>query len=114
MEEDKRIYITINHLDDYLPVMNLRVGDILTLKKEPDNLYDDEAIAVYTKENYKCGYVANSVSTVARGSYSAGRLYDRIYSKAECEVRFVLTEVESIIAEIQQEKDPSNIVNSVR
>ena len=56
MEEDKRIYITINHLDDYLPVMNLRVGDILTLKKEPDNLYDDEAIAVYTKENYKCGY----------------------------------------------------------
>lgn len=95
MEEDKSIYITIDHLDDYLPVMNLRVGDILTLKKESDNSYDDEAIAVYTEGNYKCGYVANSVSTVARGTFSAGRIYDLIGEKAGCKVKFI-TEEEGI------------------
>jgi len=100
MEEDKSIYITINHLDDYLPVMNLKVGDILTLKKEPDNLYDDEAIAVYTKENNKCGYVANSVSTVARGTFSAGRTYDRIKDDTKCVVSFVIGENETAIAEL--------------
>ena len=92
MEKDKSIYITINHLDDYLPVMNLRVGDILTLKKEPDNPYDDEAIAVYTKENYKCGYVANSVSTVARGTYSAGRAYDKLLDEQRCKTQFIYSE----------------------
>ncbi len=101
MEEDKSIYITINHLDDYLPVMNLKVGDILTLKKEPNNLYDDEAIAVYTKENYKCGYVANSVSSVARGTFSAGRLCNKMGNTAECIVKFIISEYGYVIAEMQ-------------
>ena len=100
MEEDKSIYISINHLDDYLRVMNLRVGDILALKKEPDNLYDDEAIAVYTKENCKCGYVANSVSTVARGTFSAGRVYDQIGDKTKCIVSFVMEEEGTAIAKV--------------
>lgn len=109
MEEDKSIYITINHLDDYLPVMNLKVGDILTLKKEPDNLYDDEAIAVYTSENYKCGYVANSVSTVARGTYSSGRLIDRIKDKEKCVVKFVLVESEIVLAKMLYNYETDNI-----
>lgn len=100
MEDHESIYITINHLDDFMPVINLKVGDILKLKKEPDNIYDDEAIAVYTKDNFKCGYVANSVSTVARGSYSAGRVYDRMGNEAECFVRFVMSEERIAIAEI--------------
>ena len=100
MEDHKSIYITINHLDDFMPVMNLKVGDILMLKKEPANLYDDEAIAVYTKENFKCGYVANSVSTVARGTYSAGRVYDQIGNEVECVVRFIMSEEGIAIAEI--------------
>ena len=32
MEDHESIYITINHLDDYMPVMNLKVGDILTVR----------------------------------------------------------------------------------
>lgn len=102
MEKDTSIYITINHLDDYLPVMNLKVGDILTLKKEPDNLYDDEAIAVYTKENYKCGYVANSVSTVARGTYSAGRVYDILTINQNSIVIFMCVEEGLIIAKLKK------------
>ncbi len=101
MKDNESIYITINHLDDFMPVMNLKVGDTLTLKKEPDNIYDDEAIAAYTKDNFKCGYVANSVGTVARGTYSSGRLYDRICSKTECRVRFILVEKDRVIAEIK-------------
>ncbi len=101
MKDHESIYITINHLNDFTPVMNLKVGDILTLKKEPDNIYDDEAIATYTKDNFKCGYVANSVLTVARGSYSAGRVYDRIEDQTECILRFVIVESEIAIAEVK-------------
>ena len=100
MNNNKSIYITINHLDEFMATMNLRVGDILTLRKDPDNIYDDEAILVFDKNNCKVGYVANSVSTVARGTYSAGRVYDRMENEIECVVRFVLAEEGSAIAEI--------------
>ena len=103
MEDHESIYITINHLDDYMPVMNLKVGDILTLKKEPGNIYDDEAIAVYTRENFKCGYVANSVSTVARGTFSAGRAYDKVKNNFKCSVEFILSDDGVAIARLKKE-----------
>ena len=96
--EDESIYITINHIEDFCPCCDLRVGDELTLKKDPNNCYDDEAIAAYDKNNVKVGYVANSVSTVARGTYSAGRLYDRISDEAACIIRFITEEM--VISEI--------------
>lgn len=99
--EDKSIYITINHIEDFCPCCNLRVGDELTLKKDPNNCYDDEAIAVYDKNNVKIGYVANSVHSVARGTHSAGRLYDKIETEIICSVRFI-TEDE-VIAKIRRE-----------
>jgi len=40
----------------------------------------------------KIGYVANSVSTVARGTYSAGRIYDQLDEESKGEIRFVLEE----------------------
>lgn len=86
----QEVYITIDHIESYCGTNNIRVGDTLTLKKEHDNGYDDEAIAVYCKHDVRCGYVANSVSTVARGTYSAGRLYDKFDETAECTVMFVL------------------------
>ena len=90
MESHESIYVTVNHLDEFMPVMNLKVGDILTLKKDPDNEYDDEAIAVYTKENYKCGYVANSVYSVARGTFSAGRAYNLFEECCDCTIMFII------------------------
>lgn len=97
---DKKIYITINHLDDFESQMFLKTGDVLILKKDRNNQYDDEAIAAYTKDNYKCGYVANSVRSVARGTFSAGRVYDLIEDEAKCCVRFILPEEGCLIAEI--------------
>ena len=45
---DEKIYVTINHLDDFESQLFLKTGDILILKKDRSNIYDDEAIAVYT------------------------------------------------------------------
>lgn len=86
---DKQIYITINHLDEFNGLCNIKVGNTLTLKKDLDNPYDDEAIAVYNIDDIKVGYVANSVSTVARGTYSAGRIYDSLSEDTECHVCFI-------------------------
>ena len=100
MQKDS-IYITVNHLDDFNATYMFKPGDILTLKKDPDNCYDDEAIVAYSKHGCKCGYVANSVSTVARGTYSAGRIYDKIGIEANCFVRFISEDF--IIGEINNE-----------
>ena len=99
---DEKIYVTIDHLDDFESQLFLKTGDILILKKDRSNIYDDEAIAVYTKDNYECGYVANSVHSVARGTHSAGRVYDLIEDEARCCVRFILPEEGCLIAEIKE------------
>ena len=97
MQEDI-IYITINHLDDFNKTYAFRVGDRIFLKKDPDNCYDDEAIVTYDERCCKCGYVANSVHSVIRGTYSAGRIYDRFRKEAQCTVRFISEE--ALIAEV--------------
>lgn len=92
---DHNIYITINHLEpDYLlPAKSL------TLCKEHENAVDDESIAVMDGASH-IGYVANSVATVARGTWSAGRLYDKMGEKGICRVLFVLEE--AAIAEVEE------------
>ena len=101
MQNDK-IYITVNHLDDFNTTYMFRIGDILTLKKDHDNCYDDEAIIAYNKHKAKCGYVANSVYSVSRGTYSAGRIYDKIPEEYNCIVRFICED--HLIAELTEEK----------
>ncbi len=85
---NERNYITISHLEDHFGTSFLKVKDELILKKEKENVYDDEAIAVY-KDGIRCGYVANSVCSVARGTSSAGRIYDSFEDETSCLVRFI-------------------------
>ena len=94
------IFITINHLDDFDATEFLRVNQKLHLKKDHNNPYDDEAILVFNSMGRKIGYVANSVSTVCRGTYSAGRLYDRFSEETDAMVRFVAGEDDFVIAEV--------------
>ena len=101
MKDKKDIYITINHIDDFCGYTHLRVGDVLTLEKDPNNEYDDEAIAAYDKNQTKIGYVANSVSSVARGTYSAGRVYDQMDVMGKCVIKFITEEI--AIAEIDNQ-----------
>lgn len=96
--EQKDLYITITHINAFGGPAIFKVGDEITLKKEHENLYDDEAILAYGKRNTKCGYVANSVTTVARGTYSAGRLYDKFDETIRCQVLFILDD--EVIARI--------------
>lgn len=95
---DKKIYVTIDHIDDFCGYNHLKVNDVLSLKKDRNNIYDDEAIAVYDDNDKKCGYVANSVHSVARGTYSAGRLYDLMDDEKKCRVTFILNG--DVIAEV--------------
>ena len=99
-------YVTINHTDIFNGLCGLKTGEALTLRKDHDNQYDDEAILAYRKHNVKCGYVANSVGSVARGTLSAGRLYDRFDETLECSVRFIIDD--SIIAEVESEEERNN------
>lgn len=97
---NESIFLTINHLYEFGGLSNLRVKDELFLKKDKENCYDDEAIAVYARDNFKIGYVANSVHSVVRGTYSAGRLYDYISDHERCIVRFVTDDM--AIAELKE------------
>ena len=101
-------FITVNHLDDYSPMgyTRFRVGQQLKLQKEKDNCYDDEAISVFSEKGCRCGYVANSVHTTARGTFSAGRLYDKFVDEASARVLFVMPE--TVIAEVWMRKGKGN------
>ncbi|MCR5230474.1 MAG: HIRAN domain-containing protein [Solobacterium sp.] len=98
---NKQLYITLSHLNEFMGIEYFRPGMEVILKKDPGNLYDDEAIEVYGKDGPKYGYVANSVGTVARGTHSAGYIYEIIGDSAKCVIRFVTQE--EAIAEILTE-----------
>ena len=51
---DKKIYITINHLDDFESQMFLKPGDVLALKKDKKNTYDDDDL--YIDDDPKRGF----------------------------------------------------------
>lgn len=93
------------------------MNSIIKLCKEPENQYDSEAIACEMRHAGRVGYVANSTTTVALGTMSAGRLYDKItYDKDFVQVKFIVNS--SIIAKVLTEseieelkKDPENDIN---
>lgn len=84
------IMFTITGIDYYYDTDELTVNQEIILRKEPTNKIDGEAIAVYTQDFKKIGYIANSVRTVAKGSYSAGRLYDKISFEESARILLVI------------------------
>ena len=98
----ERDYITVTRIEEYLGMEYFRPGMELFLKKDHDNPYDDEAIAVYAANHCKCGYVANSVCSVCRGTHSAGYIQHLIGEESSCSVRFVSDSF--LIAELNSEQ----------
>ena len=92
------MFITIVGTEHYLGVESLTIGQELILIKEPDNKYDDESIKVETESGATCGHVANSVDSVARGSHSAGYIYNSVNDNQKCKIVFILDE--RVIAEL--------------
>ena len=102
-------YITITHLDEYNASRFAKPGSELILRKEP-NEFDDETIAVYSAKGSKYGYVANSSSTVARGTHSAGYIYRDFDQECACIIRFRLDD--TAIAELVTEEDDQKSENT--
>lgn len=85
----KEIYITITGMKYYYGLKPFSVGKKIKCIKEKNNPYDDEAIKVVMKEIGTVGYVANAPYTVATGTMSAGRLYEKVKKKFVVEVMFI-------------------------
>lgn len=82
------VYFTVTGTSHYYGLKPLEPGRVIDLVKEPENLYDSEAIKVQLPYIDTIGYVANSAHTVAGGTFSAGRLYDKIADTAKAKVLF--------------------------
>ncbi len=87
MASDKK-YITITGLQYYCGSAVMEIGTKCKLEKDTKNRYDDEAIKVQIGKA-TVGYVANSARTVVRGTYSAGRLYDKFDAPLSAKIMFI-------------------------
>jgi hypothetical protein len=87
------MYITLQTFNKLHGSKPLALDGIVKLVKEPDNKYDAEAIACEMRYFGKIGYVSNSVQTVAKGTMSAGRLYDKISDEYFAKIKFITGEV---------------------
>jgi hypothetical protein len=83
-------YVTITGCRHYFGSNILKVGQVIKLKKDYDNQHDDEAIEAQLESVGKIGYVANSAYTVARGTKSAGRIYDTFQDECRASIRFIV------------------------
>jgi len=84
------VYVTVVGGKFFKDSKQLQVGEIVRFVKDYDNEFDDEAIAVEFGAVGQVGYVANSTHTVARGTKSAGRIYDTFDDYSYGVVRFIL------------------------
>lgn len=82
------IYITVTGFNNYQGKVPLYVGARLLCRKDPMNPYDTEAISVIAPGGMTAGYVANSNTSKANGTASAGRIYDGVGEFFLIEVRF--------------------------
>lgn len=87
---DNKLFFTVINFSKNNKVT--KINSIVKLTKDLDNNYDDEAILVEMRYIGKIGYVANSVETVIRGTYSAGRLYDKIMDPDYGKICFVIND----------------------
>lgn len=98
------ILLTLTGIDHYIDPEELEPNQKVILRKEPSNKKDTEAIAVYIKDTVKIGYVANSVYSVAKGTYSAGRLYDKVDSEAKAVIQVILRNSAIMVISIENKK----------
>ena len=85
----ENLFITITGQNGYLGLKPYKVGRVVKLVKDKDNEHDEDAIRVELPFIDTIGYVANSTNTVYKGTYSAGRLYDKIGDEAFAQIMFV-------------------------
>ena len=85
----ENIFITLTGQNQYLGLKPFKVGRVVKLVKERDNEFDEDAIRAELPFIDTVGYVANSTNTVYKGTFSAGRLYDKIGEEAFAQIMFI-------------------------
>lgn len=86
---DKTYFITLTGVKHYFGMKPFEPGRVVKLVKDPQNEYDAEAVSVELPYIDRVAYVANSAETVARGTCSAGRIYDLFETFAYARVLFI-------------------------
>lgn len=83
------IFITLTGQNHYLGFKPYKIGRIVRITKDRDNPADPEAIRAELPYIDTIGYVANSVNSVYDGTFSAGRIYDKIGDYAYAKIMFI-------------------------
>lgn len=85
-----KMYFTVISMDYELDSDLIVKGDEVTLERELDNKFDNEAIMVKLPGIGKIGYVANSTKTRIGDTCSAGRMYDKIIDGCKATVTYLI------------------------
>lgn len=110
------MYVTVTGFSRHFGKLPFGIGNILLCEKDPSNRYDYEAILVRIPIIGKIGFVANSANTVAGGTMSAGRIYDKVEDKFYIRVMFttqskIICRVEDGDAEVLEKEIQSQLLS---
>lgn len=86
-------FVTLTGIKNYYEIQMLKVGQEVNLVKDYENKFDEEAIKVQIDFLETIGYIANSINTVAKGTKSAGRIYDTFEDSIKGIIRFIVKDV---------------------
>lgn len=103
------MFITITGMNYYLGMDVFRINQIVTLEKDEDNSEDSEAICVRIEGGAKVGYVANSLYTKVKGTYSAGYVHRDVKENTKAIVRFITRD--SVIAELIDQTQTTDVIS---
>lgn len=98
----KEQFVSIVGFKNYFDKRPFAIGTKLLCVKEPDNVFDSEAIKVTFPVLGTVGYIANSIQTKANGTFSAGRIYEQVADKFIVDVAF--STHSTVIAKVTDEK----------
>ncbi len=75
-------------------IKKLTPGDHLHLKREPDNTYDSKAVALYTPERRKLGYIPRHLNQIPAAHLDNGeKLYALVHSTGPYQPPWEMLEV---------------------
>lgn len=106
---EQSVFVAITGMQHYFGVAVVKPGQLIHLIKDPNNIYDQEAIRAEILPIGKIGYVANSTHTVPKGCRSAGRIYDGFEHNICGIVRFVVKD--TAIVELRPDIEEVYIIN---
>lgn len=87
----------------------LTVGEEVILLKDPDNIYDSEAISCVVPAIGKIGYVINNFKMLPLGCFSAGRIYDMFKVGIFAETKFIINNISILKLNLESR----NILNDI-